>query len=350
MPKIAVLFSAVAPEAAAPVADSPSPVPVPVSPSAPLASRADNACVAKSAAQTLAQAGHEVVLVGAWDRVPVEQLHDVDAVLNLCEMLADDSSREAEAAQQLADAGIPFSGNTPEVLRLCQRKELCRQALVDAGVPVPPGCVLTRVPDVWPAELPSPCIVKPAHEDASEGIDANQIARDLPGLQRAVRRIVEGMGEPAVCEAFIDGRELTASIIGDPVEVLPLGEIDFSGMPEGCPNIVCYAAKWDPESPQYQKTPSVDCKLDAATTARVKKIARMTAKALGIRDVCRLDLRLDARGGLYVIDVNPNCDMGEQSGFPKAGYRAGMRYEDVLHRVLARALSERRTERVARTG
>jgi len=347
MPKIAVLFSAVAPEASE--AEAASPVPVPVSPSAPLASRADNARVARAAADTLAQAGHEVVLVGAWDRVPVEQLHDVDAVLNLCEGLEDDSSREAEAAQQLLDAGIPFSGSPPQTLKLCQRKELCRQALIAAGVPVPAGLVLTEVPTSWPDLLPMPCIVKPAWEDASEGIDANQIARDLPGLQRAVARVVKTMEQPAVCEAFIEGRELTASVIGSPAEVLPLGEIDFSGMPSGSAKIVCYAAKWDPQSPEYQKTPSVGCRLDAATTARVKKIARTTAAALGLRDIARLDLRLDNRGGLYVIDVNPNCDLGEQSGFPKAGYRAGLNYEGVLQRVLARSLSEGRRFPVAAT-
>ena len=182
---------------------------------------------------------------------------------------------------------------------------------------------------------------------------ANQLASSAAAAAakggQMVGQVVKTMEQPAVCEAFIEGRELTASVIGSPAEVLPLGEIDFSGMPSGSAKIVCYAAKWDPQSPEYQKTPSVGCRLDAATTARVKKIARTTAAALGLRDIARLDLRLDNRGGLYVIDVNPNCDLGEQSGFPKAGYRAGLNYEGVLQRVLARSLSEGRRFPVAAT-
>src|SRR5438105_2547521 len=242
MPRIGVLYSVVTPTAepvvAVPAADAPAPTPVPVS-SGVLESRADNACVAHAAARALVANGHDVRIIGVWDRVPVELLRHVDAVLNLCEGLVGDSSREAEAAQQLQDAGLPFSGNPPETLRLCQRKELCRARLQAAGVPVAEGVVLTEVPHVWPGGLPSPCIVKPAWEDASEGIDAKAVASDLAGLQDAVRRIVEGMREPALCEAFIDGRELTASLIGAPPAVLPLGEIDFTRVASGKPRIVC---------------------------------------------------------------------------------------------------------------
>lgn len=352
MPQISVLFSIEQAAASVPVAtaadDGPPPNPVPVG--SVLASRADNARVAQGAAQALAAAGHDVALVGAWDSVPTEQLLGSDAVLNLCEGLAGNSAREAEAAQQLEEAGIPFSGNGSEVLRLCQRKELCRQRLIQAGVPVPPGVVLHQVPTCWPEELPSPCIVKPAWEDASEGIDHKAVAHDLAGLQAAVARVVEQMGEPAVCEAFIDGREITASLLGTPPTVLPLGEIDFSSMRAGKPRIVCYVAKWCPESEEYNTTPSVACKLDAATTARVRRIARQTAMALGLTDIARLDFRMDQQRRLYVIDVNPNCDLGDDAGFAKAGRRAGLSYVQLLERVMQRALSTPRVVRRYATG
>lgn len=352
MPQIAVLFSDEGAADAAPAADDGKPPssPNPVGTKAVLASRADNERVARAAAATLAANGHQVRVIGVWDRVPVERLQDVDAVLNLLEGLAGQSSREAEATGQLADAGIPFSGNRPEVLHLCQRKELCRQRLVEAGVPVPPGLVLHAVPGSWPAELPSPCIVKPAWEDASEGIDGNQVAHDLAGLRAAVARVVDGMGEPAVCEAFIDGRELTASLLGTPPQVLPLGEIDFSTMRPGKPRIVSYAAKWEPGSEEFNTTPSVTCRLDAATTARVKKIARQAAAAIGLTDIARLDLRMDAQRRLYVIDVNPNCDLADDAGFAKAARRIGLSYPDLLERVMQRALAEGRSRDRRATG
>jgi D-alanine-D-alanine ligase len=291
-------------------------------------------------AAALRARGHDVTVHGVWDRVPVGRLARVDAVLNLLEGLEGESSREAEAAQQLLDAGIPFSGSPPNVLQLCQRKELCRARLLEAGVPVPAGRVMTTVPDAWPAELGTKAIVKPAWEDASEGIDAKAVVTDLEGLRHAVSRVVEGMRQPALLEQFIDGREVTASLLGTPPRVLPLGEIDFTTMKAGMPHIVSYAAKWCPESDEYQQTPSVGCKLDDATEHRIARIARTTAAALGLLDIARLDLRMDARGGLYVIDVNPNCDLAPDAGFAKAGARGGLSHGELLDAVMARALGQ----------
>lgn len=346
MPTLAVLFSAVGPQTPeAAVSDDAQPpsAPVPVSsPDPVLASRADNARVAGLIAAALRARGHTVSVVGAWDRVPLERLQHVDAVVNLLEGLAGNSSREAEATQALMDAGIPFTGNAAAALRLCQRKETCREVLRAAGVPVPAGRCLKTVPAHWPEDLAAPLIVKPAHEDASEGIDGRAVVRDLEGLQQAVRRVVGDMGQPAIVEQFIDGREITASLLGTPPRVLPLGEIDFSTMPPGRPHIVSYAAKWCPESDEYQCTPSVGCALDEATAERVARIARAAAAALGLTDVARLDLRLDAQGGLYVIDVNPNCDLAPDAGFARAGLRAGLDYGEMLEAVLARALDDDR--------
>ncbi|MBI5497141.1 MAG: D-alanine--D-alanine ligase [Deltaproteobacteria bacterium] len=352
MPTLAVLFSAVGPTAPDATASAPEgsapPTPVPVSPQGGvLLSRADNERVAHLVATALRERGHAVHVLGVWAGVPVERLRNVDAVVNLLEGLEGDSSREAEATEALQRAGIPFSGNAADTLGRCQRKEVCRRLLLEAGVPVPAGTVLHAVPMEWPAGVPAPVIVKPAHEDASEGIDARAVARDLAGLQAAVRRVVVEMGQPALVEQFIDGREITASLLGSPPQVLPLGEIDFSTLPAGRPRIVSYAAKWCPESDEYQCTPSVGARLDATVTARIETIARRAAAALKLRDVARLDLRVDARGGAWVIDVNPNCDLAPDAGFAKAAARAGLSYGEMLDRVVARAVAARPDRRAA---
>jgi D-alanine-D-alanine ligase len=114
-------------------------------------------------------------------------------------------------------------------------------------------------------------------------------------------------------------------------------------MKPGMPHIVSYAAKWCPDSEEYQRTPSVGSTLDDATSARVARIARTAAAALGLLDIARLDFRMDARGGLYVIDVNPNCDLAPDAGFAKAGARAGLSHGELLDAVMARALGQARS-------
>ena len=62
-------------------------------------------------------------------------------------------------------------------------------------------------------------------------------------------------------------------------------------------------------------------------------------EALGCRDYGRADVRLPADGEPFVIDVNPNCDLGPDGGFALSAARAGIGYGDLVLQLveLARA-------------
>ena len=62
------------------------------------------------------------------------------------------------------------------------------------------------------------------------------------------------VGRAYFAEEFIEGREFNLSVLGEPPQVLPPAEIDFSTFPAGKPRIVGHVAKWDEASFEYHNT------------------------------------------------------------------------------------------------
>jgi D-alanine-D-alanine ligase len=267
-----------------------------------------------------------------------------DVAVNLCESLRGDPRYEIPVPVLLEARGIDYTGNPPFALRQCLDKGTARETLAAAGVPVPAGGVIrTRedLPRLLPG-MPVPAIVKPGREDGSIGIEAGSVVRDPAALERRARFVLGELGQPAVVEAFVDGREFNVSILGDlEPRALPIAEIDFSGMPAGVPRIVSYKAKWHERTPEYKGTVPVFGSTDEALARRLRKAALGAFRALSLRDYARVDLRVDREGNPYVVDVNPNCDLAPDAGFPRAAAKDGMDYEALLQTILGFALARR---------
>lgn len=273
-----------------------------------------------------------------------------DAVFNACETLYGDSSNEPAVPFLLERLGVAFTGSAAACLRQCLHKADATEALRAAGIPVPGTLrIAAETPTAALGRLAYPLIVKPEREDGSVGIHASSVVHDDDGLRRAVRELVVGLGQPAVVQEYIDGREIAVALLGWPEpRVLPPGEIAFD--PEifaARPRILTYASKWDEGSADYRGTSPIAANLPPPVLARIASVARRAFRALGMRDYGRVDLRLDAAGRPYVIDVNPNCDLSTGGGFVKAAARAGLGYEDAIGAILRCALVRASDARLA---
>ena len=233
------------------------------------------------------------------------------------------------------------TGSDTTCLSLCLDKWQTRAALDVSGVPVPPGIVVAPGSDVsaveWP---PGRLLVKPLRADASEGIDAASVAADTGAAIEAACRVHDQLQQPALVERFMAGREINVSLLESEggVRVLPLAEIDFSAFPPGKPRIVDYAAKWLPDSFEFQNTPRrIPAPLDEATAAHVRQLALAAWHAVGCRDYARVDLRLDEDGRPFVLEVNPNPDISPDAGFAAALAEAGIPYTEFVRNVIENA-------------
>lgn len=272
-----------------------------------------------------------------------------DAVFNACETLYGDSKNEPLVPLLLKRLSVSFTGSPAPALRQCLRKGDATEALRAAGVPVPITLRLDREPTraSLPAGLPYPAIVKPDREDGSVGIDESSVVHDDEALVRAASAVIRDLGQPALVQQFVDGRELAIALLGWPEpRVLPPGEIAFDpDVYDGRARVLTYSSKWEEGSTDYGATRSVAATASPALAARVCAVARRAFRALGMRDYGRVDLRLDDGGRPFVIDVNPNCDLSADGGFMRAARRAGLDHAAAVGAILNGALARAGTRR-----
>jgi D-alanine-D-alanine ligase len=272
------------------------------------------------------------VLAGARERV----------VFNLVESLRTDAA-DANLVPTVCRAfGKACTGGDTPCLMLAMDKWQSRTALVAHGLACPAAAVVPVGQKVRPSVLPAGrLIVKPAACDGSEGIDpASVVDGPGPDLARAVRRVHEQLGQPALVEQFVGRRELNVTLLqrGGRLETLPLAEIDFSAFAEGKLRIVDYAAKWLSETFEYRNTPTIiPAPLEEKVARRVRQSALVAWRALGCQDYARVDFRLNDDGRAFILDVNPNPDVSPDAGFAAALVAAGIPYEDFVGSVVRNA-------------
>ncbi len=259
----------------------------------------------------------------------------VDRIFNLCESIDDDPFFIAHPAALLELLGIPFSGSSAATLQTTTDKCMMKLALQGAGLPTP------RFARYDGQEIPEdellavPVIAKPQFQDASIGIDQESVVTDPERLPAVLASQYHQYG-PLLVEEYIDGREFNVSLFGgrEP-NVLPIAEIDFSGMPPDLHHIVGYRAKWEPSAIEYHETRRIFPKLEASLTLRLADIARRCYRLFNLRDYGRVDLRMDRNGALFVLEINANPCLSPDAGFPAAVRQAGLDYTAMTAQMIA---------------
>jgi len=260
-------------------------------------------------------------------------------VINLCESLAGDSRGEMAIPSLLELLGLPYTGSSALALGLALHKDKAKELLAARSVPTPPFAVVNRAEEAGSINLPFPLIIKPVREDASLGVDFDSVVTDRAGLRRAACEVLATFRQPALVEAYVDGREIYVPILGNgPHRTLPLTEIQFGKAFEERPKILSYRAKWELDSPECIDSPAALCALDEKAQRRLIDTALAAFEALDCRDYGRVDLRVSPDGRPYVIDINPNCDLHPDAGFAKSAAAAGIDYPALALRLVEIAL------------
>jgi D-alanine-D-alanine ligase len=265
-----------------------------------------------------------------------------DIIFNLCESVGDESTHEMFVAGIYELMGIPYTGAGAFTLGMCQSKARTKQALSFHKIRVPRFALYKNANEVTEEdfELKFPVIVKPSHEDASVGIDNGSIVDTIAGVRKRVRYIFQNFDQPAIVDEYIEGRELNVAIIGNrrPI-ILPISEIDFSGLPENYPHIVTYNAKWMEGTDEYKGTVGV-CPAQVSTEIerQAKDIALKCYRIMGCRDYARVDMRLDKNNNLHVIEVNPNPDISDDAGFARSARAYGFSFDEIINKIVEYAL------------
>ncbi|MBI2869404.1 MAG: ATP-grasp domain-containing protein [Chloroflexi bacterium] len=256
-------------------------------------------------------------------------------VFNLFEGFCGFPETEALLPRVCAELGLPCTGCPHHALALSLDKARMKDLLKQQGIPTP-DYQLLKPGTVAGFRLAFPCIVKPETEDGSHGLTTDSVVHDLEALKKQVALVSSAYGEQALVEEFIGGREVNVTILGN--RALPVSEIIYN-LPEDAPRILTFAAKWSPGSPYYEATKPVcpavfadgEAGLVQAMAARVYRLA-------GCRGYARVDMRYDAAGKLYVLELNPNPDISPESGAVRQAAAGGLSYARFIDEIVRLAL------------
>jgi len=293
--------------------------------------------------RSLLELGNEVTCVPLIP--PIERVRKtlgslyVDLVFNLFEGFCGEPETEALVPEYLEGIGIPFTGCPVKALGLCLDKVRVKVLLQAAGIPTP-DFQLLNPETLHTFQLGYPCIVKPRSEDASHGINEASIVRGAASLKKQLQ-LVSGSYGNALVEEFIDGREFNATGLGNSQgTVLSVSEITYSLPPE-LPEILSFAAKWEPDSPYYRGTQVVcPAEITAKEKREIHELVLAAFRLTGCRGYARVDMRMDREGRLNVIEVNPNPDISPDAGAIRQARAAAMSYTEFVDKIVGLALEK----------
>ena len=254
-------------------------------------------------AAALARRGHRVRRLGGGRRLVEALLREPpELVFNLAEG-AGSRSREAHVPAVCEMLAVACTHSDPLTLAAGLDKQLCKTIVAAAGVAVARGFVVEHVADAARIDLPFPLLAKPLGEGSSMGVRKTSKVADRAALERECARLLEGYGQPALVEEFLPGSEFTVGIVGSGATARPIGVMEITPKNGKTADFV-YSVEvkriWD-EQVAYHCPPQQP----AALVAKVEALALTAYRALGCRDVGRVDVRLDAAGEPRFIELNP---------------------------------------------
>ena len=222
--------------------------------------------------------------------------------------------------------GIPYTGSGVMASALAMDKWRTKLVWLSAGIPTPRYEVVTGATD-WAklaGKLGLPMIVKPSREGSTLGLTKVMAAADLPAACALAAR-----HDPLViAEEFVDGQELTASIVDG--EALPLIRIEA---PQGNYD---YRNKYFTDEVKYHCPSGIAAGLEEA----IRRVALASFRVLGCRGWGRADVMLRADGTYSFLEMNTSPGMTGHSLVPMAAKAVGISYPDLCLRILESAALE----------
>lgn len=307
-------------------------------------------------AQVIRAEGHDVVLLGDGRTLVESVLRDPpDFVWNFAEGEGVGRCREARVPGLLEMLRIPYSGSDPLTMAATLDKDVARRLVREAGGVVPQGVaisthaadeeVLAHVQEL--AENAGyPLLLKPAYEGSSKGIRNRCLVHSEREAFDVFRELATNYpGQPVLVEEFIAGDEVTVGLLDHYASDL--------GLDDGLVNVqVLGIMRVLPQQPAAHFIYSLEVKrdwrrqveyeapalLDPETQCCLEHAAITAYRALGCRDLARIDFRV--RDGVpYFLEANPLPGLAPETSdlvILARGY--GIDHSGLIRRILRTAL------------
>lgn len=225
---------------------------------------------------------------------------------------------------------LPYTGSGVLASGLAMDKSKAKVFFELAGIPVAPSVTVYGHEgydiDAIIDELGPHCVIKPANEGSSLGVE---IVDDAADLAAAIDRALT-FDDTVLVEQFKAGIEVTAGVLGneDP-EPLPLVQMIAKN------DFYDFESKYAPGGSEHVCPAPVSDDI----TAMIQDYACRAHKALGCRGVSRTDFIIDDQGGCIILETNTIPGMTATSLLPDAAGVAGIPFPELCTRLVECAMA-----------
>jgi D-alanine-D-alanine ligase len=250
------------------------------------------------------------------------------------------SGEDGAVRDVLEVLGLPYVGSRPAACRTAYDKAVAKAVVSAAGLDTPVSVALPHttfrelgagaVLEAIVHRMGLPLMVKPTRGGSSLGAGVVREAGSLPGAMVGCF----SYGDTALVERFVDGVEVAVSVVdtGSGPTALPAVEV----VPDG--GFYDYQARYTAGATEF----FAPARLEAAVADRCAEVALTAHRVLGLRDLSRSDLVVDADGRVWFLEVNVAPGMTETSLFPQSVRAAGLDAAALWGELLALAAGRAR--------
>ena len=219
---------------------------------------------------------------------------------------------------------LPYTHSGVMASAIAMDKSRTKEVYHAAGLPVVDSVIAPRNAVAQGHVLPPPYVVKPNNEGSSVGVYIVREGANAP-------RLAETMPEMVMVEAYVPGREMTVSVMGD--RALCVTDILTDGWYD-------YDAKYKPGGSRHQLPADIPQEIENACL----DYALRAHRALGCRGLSRTDFRWDERrglAGLVLLETNTQPGMTPTSLSPEQAAHIGISFPELCSWIVEDASCNR---------
>ena len=214
--------------------------------------------------------------------------------------------------------GIPYTGSGVTASALSMDKVFAKELFIRKGIPTPPYKVWTKGLRPTKVGLPLPLVVKPRSEGSTLGVTIVQRRKELArAFGRALR-----FDPTCLVERYIPGKEVAVGILNGRA----LGAIEIQPLK----GFYDYRTKYTPGLARHH----YPARLGKQVYRRALRIAEEASVALGCEGTPRVDMRVNTRGRVYVLEVNSLPGLTPISLIPEIAKEEGIGFPDLVEMIL----------------
>ena len=271
------------------------------------------------------------IVMHDWDG-DYELMYDVVKRMDLVFIALHGGDGENGTIQKyLESKNIRFTGSSSSASKKAMDKNISKLLCVEYDIPTPNWVMLDNKSNVDGSssiidtyldgfDFKNGVVVKPNSEGSSIGIS---ILKNVTNekLECVVKK-VNSISSSAMLETFIDGRELTVSVLDG--KTLPIVEI----VPKG--DYYDYKSKYT----KFQSNYIVPANINKKTQELLSEYSLKIHKLIGCGVYSRVDFRLSNDGLVYFLEINTLPGFTDTSLFPKAAEKYALDYRALIKKII----------------